>query len=216
MILWRISKHSTLDGRGGLFAGARWHSHGRPMVYLAESPAGALLEVLVHLELSPNAYPSHYGLLKVEAPTSISVRTHDVSAMSPNWLKTLIATRTIGDEWLASKSSAMLRVPSAIVPETFNMLLNPEHPDAAKVRILWHEEYPWDARLSSESAKDPSRNKVEQTWGFRINHRDTEGTEKLPNNRTIVRVYFLATTYRRLRAVESVPNGCRPDRSRCL
>ena len=147
MILWRISKHSTLDGSGGLSAGARWHSHGRPIVYLAESPAGALLEVLVHLELSPNMYPSNYGLLKIEVPKSVPVRTLGASALPPNWVQAVIATKTIGDQWLASKSSGLLRVPSAIVPETFNILLNPEHPDADKVRILWHEGYPWDARL---------------------------------------------------------------------
>ena len=58
-----------------------------------------------------------------------------------------IATRTIGDEWLASKNSAILRVPSAVVPETLNVLLNPEHADASWMRILWHSEYPWDERL---------------------------------------------------------------------
>ena len=147
MILWRISKHSTLDGGGGLSTAARWHTQGRAIVYLAESPAGALLEVLVHLELPPNAYPGHYGLLKSEAPESVSVRTVEASRLSPNWFRDMIATRTIGDEWLASKATLLLRVPSAIVPETFNVLLNPEHPDAGRIRILWHEEYPWDSRL---------------------------------------------------------------------
>src|SRR6266571_6222179 len=123
MVLWRISKHSTLDGRGGLSASARWHTQGRPIVYLAESPAGALLEALIHLELSPNAYPSHYGILKTEAPEGISVRTLGATELSPNWFRDVISTRTIGDEWLASKNTLLLRVPSAIVPETFNVLL---------------------------------------------------------------------------------------------
>lgn len=147
MILWRISTHSTLDGRGGLFASARWHTQGRPTVYLAESPAGALLEALVHLELSPNAYPAHYGLLKAEAPDGISVRTLEVAGLSSNWFMDLVETRTIGDEWLTVRETLLLRVPSAIVPETFNVLLNPEHPDANHVRILWHEKHPWDARF---------------------------------------------------------------------
>ena len=147
MILWRISKHSRLDGRGGLFASARWHTRGRRVVYFAESPAGALLEALVHLELPPDAYPTNYGLLKTEVRGRISVRTLQADDLSPNWFRDLIVTQTLGDEWLMSRDTLLLRVPSAIVPETSNVLLNPEHPDTNQMRILWHEEYPWDARL---------------------------------------------------------------------
>jgi len=147
MMLWRISRHSTLDGPGGLLASARWHTRGRPVVYLAESPAGALLEVLVHLELTPDSLPSHYVLLKAEAPDEISVRTLGPTDLSGDWVGDVILTRTIGDEWLASRSTVLLRVPSASVPETFNVLLNPEHPDASRLQVLWHEQYPWDTRL---------------------------------------------------------------------
>lgn len=147
MMLWRISRHSTLDGHGGLLASARWHTQGRSIVYLAESPAGALLEALVHLELTPDSYPAHYSLLKAEAPDEISVRTLGAAELTGDWTRDVILTRTLGDEWLASHSTALLRVPSAIVPETFNVLLNPEHPDAGRLQVLWHEQYPWDARL---------------------------------------------------------------------
>jgi len=58
-----------------------------------------------------------------------------------------ITARTIGDEWLASKGTALLRVPSAIGLETFNVLLNPKHAEAGRVQVLWSEKYPWDARL---------------------------------------------------------------------
>jgi RES domain-containing protein len=148
MFFWRISNHATLDGRGGLVASARWHTEGRAIVYLAESAAGALVEALVHLELDPRRLPKFYRLLKAQAPDDLPVSTI-TSAELPKgkWKLDQIATRTIGDEWLASKSSALLRVPSAIVPETFNLLLNPEHADAAQVQVLWHSEYPWDERL---------------------------------------------------------------------
>jgi RES domain-containing protein len=142
MILWRISRHSTLDGHGGLLASARWHTRGQPIVYLAESPAGALLEVLVHLELTVDSLPSHYGLLKAEAPDETSLRTLGPLDLSEDWVSDVILTRSIGDEWLASGSEVLLRVPSAIVPETFNVLLNPTHPDAGRVQALWHQEYP--------------------------------------------------------------------------
>ena len=148
MFLWRISNHRTLEGRGGLVASARWHTEGRAIVYLAESPAGALIEALVHLELNPTSLPKFYRLLKAQAPDGLPVHTITSSELQEgNWIRDQITTRTIGDEWLASKSSALLRVPSAIVPETFNLLLNPEHVDAAQVHVLWHSEYPWDERL---------------------------------------------------------------------
>jgi RES domain-containing protein len=147
MILWRISNHGTLDGRGGLLASARWHTQGREIVYLAESPAGAFAEALVNLELDSNDLPSSYKLLKSEAPdgiSTVSVRQTDIAA---TWIEDFVLTRTIGDEWLASNKSALLRVPSAIIPETYNFLLNPNHPEAAGVKVLSYLEYPWDHRL---------------------------------------------------------------------
>jgi RES domain-containing protein len=149
MYLWRISNHSTLDGAGGLTASARWHTEGRRIIYLAETPAGALVEALVHLELTPARLPKYYRLLKAEAPDNTGLSTILRSALPTSWLTKYLVTRTLGDNWLATTTTALLRVPSAIVPETFNVLLNPAHPDAHQVQVLWHAEYPWDARLLS-------------------------------------------------------------------
>ena len=149
MFLWRISNHATLDGRSGLIASARWHTEGRRIVYLAESPPGALVEHLVHLELNPARLPKFYRLLKAEAPGDLPIRTLAATDLGADWINDQVVTRTAGDGWLASKSGALLRVPSAILPETFNVLLNPGHADASRIRILWHAEHPWDARLLS-------------------------------------------------------------------
>ena len=147
MLLWRISNHATLDGEGGLIASARWHTQGHPVLYLAETPAGALVEVLVHLELDPSHMPRSYKLLKAEAPDDISRQEIGKANLGQNWTQDLLATRKLGDEWLRSRVTALLRVPSAIVPETFNLLLNPHHPQASQVRIVSHRDYPWDKRL---------------------------------------------------------------------
>jgi RES domain-containing protein len=144
VFLWRISNHDALDGRGGLLASARWHTRGRPIVYLATTPAGALVESLVHLELRPNHLPASYRLLKAEAPADVHILRID---LSENWRQDLLISRSKGDEWLAAGETALLEVPSAILPETFNILLNPVHPDAMRVRVLWHEAYPFDQRL---------------------------------------------------------------------
>jgi RES domain-containing protein len=147
MIFWRISNHKSLDGAGGLLASARWHFRGHPVVYLAESPAGALLEVLVHLELDYSALPRAYRMLKVEAPDDIAGRSIAESALPVRWKESAVDTRRVGTEWLVSRGTALLRVPSAIVPETYNFLLNPGHPEAGRAVILWHRKYPWDSRL---------------------------------------------------------------------
>lgn len=150
MFLWRISNHRTLDGRGGLETSARWHTQGRPIVYLAESVAGALLEVLVHLELSPLHLPKSYRLLKIESPDDISIEALTSINLGEHWANDETLTRTIGDQWLASKRTALLRVPSAIVPETRNVLLNSAHEEARRMKIVSRREYPWDLRLISK------------------------------------------------------------------
>jgi RES domain-containing protein len=147
MVLWRISNHTTLGGRGGLLASARWHTLGRPIIYLAESPAGALTEVLVHLELAPDELPRGYKLLKIDVPDDLVVARLAATKLPKRWKDELTITRTIGDKWLASRKTALLRVPSVIVPETFNVLLNPEHPAARRIKILPYQKYPWDKRL---------------------------------------------------------------------
>jgi len=147
MLLWRISNYSSLDGRGGFIADGRWHFQGTPVVYLAESPAGALLEVLVHLELDITGLPAGYKLLKIEAPPDLLPEKLNEAEFPSRWRENPRVTAEMGTKWLRRGETAMLRVPSAIVPETFNVVLNPLHPTAAKLKILWHRSYPWDSRL---------------------------------------------------------------------
>ncbi len=148
MILWRISNYLDLSGLGGLRAAARWHKAGAAIVYTASSPASALLEVLVHLELNdPLQLPSHYQLLKIIVPDSLEMASVEESSLAPNWRENVFATRDIGDSWLRTKSTALLAVPSALVPDTKNYLLDPQHLDAKKISIVGHGRFPFDFRL---------------------------------------------------------------------
>jgi RES domain-containing protein len=147
MILWRISNYASLDGRGGLIASARWHTAGRPVVYLAETPTGALTEILVHLEVQASQFPKTYKLLKVEVPSEAAISVISETKLTLSWRHNPSVTRRIGDDWLRMGKTALLRVPSAIAPETWNVLLNPRHPDAAAIKVLWQQEHPWDVRL---------------------------------------------------------------------
>ncbi len=145
MLLWRISRHAELSGKGGLHAPGRWHHRGAPIVYLAETPAGALLEVCVHT--AANDVPPSYTLIALDVEKSASIKTLDADTLPKDWIERIEITRDIGSEWLRSMRSALLRVPSALLPATSNVLLNPLHPDAARIRIESAFDFPFDPRI---------------------------------------------------------------------
>ncbi len=144
MILWRISRHRDLSGAGGLKAPGRWHYAGQPVVYLAETPASALLEVCVHT--SANDVPPAFTLLRIEGP-NVKVPAIHPGNLPLDWRTNQEATRDLGTAWLRKNGSVLLQVPSAIVPETTNFLFNPSHSDAAKFNIAETFSYPFDVRL---------------------------------------------------------------------
>ena len=145
MRLWRLSRYVSLDGRGGLFAAGRWHSQGRPVLYAATSPSGALIEVLVHLDVEPEEIPDGYRLLGIDVPAGEmnDARGEAIVDRPSN----LDRSRALGDAWLHSCSSLLYRVPSAIISHTENVLINPAHPDMTKVVLGIDEPFTFDGRL---------------------------------------------------------------------
>jgi RES domain-containing protein len=148
--LWRISRYADLAGEGGRKGSGRWHTRGKPIVYLAETPAGAMLETIVHLmDLDREEHgnlPSTYDLIKVEAPDGISAKPLNALA-AVGWQDRIEVSQKIGDAWLALMETALARVPSAIMPYTWNYLLNPGHPDAKQVAIAEVIKERFDNRL---------------------------------------------------------------------
>jgi RES domain-containing protein len=148
VIVWRISNYLDISSKGGLRAPARWHNAGVPVVYTASSPASALLEVLVHLELNdPEHLPDSYQLLRIDVPDSVAITNIDEGHLDPGWRNLLELTRAAGDNWLSGATSALMSVPSAIVPHTQNYLINPAHRDTKKIKINSHGNFPFDFRL---------------------------------------------------------------------
>jgi RES domain-containing protein len=143
--LWRVSNHASLDGTRGLRASGRWHNRGKRIVYCAPNPATALLEILVHAEIDIQDIPVTIRYLEIEAPDSIAVESLDVSGAGPGWQQE--KSRRLGDEWLSSKRSALLRVPSVIVPATWNVLINPAHFESGHIRIVRTHRHVFDRRL---------------------------------------------------------------------
>lgn len=131
---WRIVKTKfaahAFDGEGARLYGGRWNSVGVSMVYTAESVSLAVLEMLVHLDNS-NVLPA-YSLCAINFDDSVVTRL-DRSRLPANWKDSPPPPEllTIGDTWVASRSSAVLEVPSAVVERESNYLINPDHPDFA-------------------------------------------------------------------------------------
>lgn len=150
MRLWRVSNHADLSGDGGRRADGRWHERGRPAVYLAEHAALTLLEVLVHLEIDPEDIPSRYQLLTAEVPDTITVEELAEAKLAvriANWRHAPDETRKLTRSWFSERRTALLRVPSVIVPAAYNYLLNPLHPAAEEITVIARQTVQYDVRL---------------------------------------------------------------------
>jgi RES domain-containing protein len=142
MRLWRISNYMDLSGRGGLFTAARWNHLNTPIVYCADHPASALLEILVNS--NPENWPDSFQLLDIEAPDDIQIVEPDLPT---EWRQDSELTRDIGTRFISERSGVLMRMPSAILPFCFNYLLNPSLAEAAGVRIAGVSRHPIDQRL---------------------------------------------------------------------
>lgn len=148
MTLWRISRYADLSGRGGLHAAGRWHTRGTPIVYLSDHPATCLLEMLVQVGHSGNV-PHTYQWLRVDVT---GVAMLDVDSLPVDWSQRLEHTQALGDAWLAAGTSALLRVPAVVAPDTSNVLLNPRHQHARDCHVREFVPYPVDPRLAHGAA----------------------------------------------------------------
>lgn len=147
---WRIVKRkhakTAFNGEGARLFGGRWNNPGVPMVYTAESRSLAVLEVLVHLD-SPDLL-TKYVVLEVTIAEPL-IRRVDWQDLPKNWRADPAPSRlrAMGDAWVRQASSAALQVPSAVVPAESLFLLNPRHPEFAKLEIGKPIHFPFDPRL---------------------------------------------------------------------
>lgn len=142
MRVWRISNFVDLSGRGGLIGPGRWHSLGTPIVYCADHPSTALLEILVHA--TRQTVPDFYQLIEIDIPNDIRLQS---AALQEGWETDLSFTQRTGTDFVLANREAILAVPSAIMPKARNYLLNPGHADAARIVVVNIYRYPFDSRL---------------------------------------------------------------------
>lgn len=145
--LSRVKYVDDLSGRGAALFGYRWNSKGIEMVYTAQSRALAMAEVAVHLTLA--TLPDDYMMIEIEIPDGIEFATIDVNTLELDWnsYPYSLKTQQIGDDFVRSGKACVLKVPSAVVKGDFNFLLNPNHSDIKKIKIIGTMEFPFDQRI---------------------------------------------------------------------
>ena len=154
MRLYRLgsTRHPVWDGTGAGLSGGRWNQPGVQVIYTAASLSLAMLERLVQWkDLEETVF--------IEAIVPHDVAIEDLMAAPPaNWraMHSPEAARA-GGAWAASGRTALLRVPSVVVPREANYLVNPLHPDAARITLGALEELEWDARLFGPPARQARR-----------------------------------------------------------
>ena len=141
MLVYRIEREkylsSTLSGIGAsVTKGYRWNSLHTKLVYTAESRALAVLEVSVHLDLSQDMPLDRYSI-EIEIPNDFLILEVNAEDLPSGWdaKPPTNITQIIGDDFVEQGEAAVLKVPSSIIPQESNYLINPSHPDAKRIKV---------------------------------------------------------------------------------
>jgi RES domain-containing protein len=151
---WRITKAkhaaTAFTGGGAKAYGGRWNSPGTAAVYTAGSTSLAILEMLVPLQAQD--LMRRYVVFEVSFDEMLMTSV-DPATLPKSWRKSPspASVQPVGDEWVAEGSSAVMRLPSVNVPSEWNYLLNPAHPDFAKIAIGPKQQIKLDPRLVKTS-----------------------------------------------------------------
>ena len=147
MTVYRFAAASycnDISGEGASIYGGRWNSIGIPVVYTSQTISLSLLEMLIHT--------GNYEEIKSKKLVSISIPDQGienlpVAGLPKNWQSDIDYCRDIGDSFLTSGKSLLLKVPSAVVPEEMNILINPRHPLFKKVSVVTSRGFNFDSRM---------------------------------------------------------------------
>ena len=146
---WRIVKEkhaaTAFSGKGAADSGGRWNSRGVPVVYTSNTKSLAALETLVHLN---PPVPFKYVAIRIQFDDAL-VEIVRAKALPPDWQTEPPppSTKAMGDAWARAARSAVLALPSVIIPGELNYLLNPAHPDFKTISLGKTEPFAFDSRL---------------------------------------------------------------------
>lgn len=137
----------AFTGEGARDHPGRWNHKGFPVIYAAETRALAALEFFIRL--TPKSRDEELVIITAEIPERLSTEKLELSSLPPGWDSVPFSgfTRKFGTVWLDENRTAVLFVPSVILPEEHNVLLNPVHPDFKKIRVNVPRTFTYDRRV---------------------------------------------------------------------
>ncbi|MEO0803689.1 MAG: RES family NAD+ phosphorylase [Cyanobacteria bacterium J06642_2] len=151
MLVWRLCKsrwaESAFSGEGARRVGGRWNHKGVAVVYAARSLSLAALELFVHLE--PEDRPDDLVQISAEIPEGVSRRKLTPADLPKNWraYPAPSALQTLGSQWVRSGETAILELPSVVIPNEMNVLLDPSHEDFQDITVNSPEPFFFDPRM---------------------------------------------------------------------
>lgn len=150
MIVYRLAREEyskDLSGIGAELTGGRWNYKGTRMIYTADSRALCTAEIAVHTPVG--IIPKDYKLVTIEIPDDVDYKKINAMSLPDNWKKFPHShiTQEIGDKFISENKDLCLKVPSAVVQGDFNILINPNHRDFKKIKIINIERFDFDERL---------------------------------------------------------------------
>lgn len=150
MHVFRLSRRKyagELSGKGAALSGNRWNSKGVEMIYCADSRALAMAEVVVHLPFY--LLPQDFEMLEIFIPDILKIQTVSQKELPEMWNRFPHhpKTQAIGDHFIKTNETAVLKVPSAVVQGDFNFLLNPYHKHFKKIKIKAQSPFIFDSRF---------------------------------------------------------------------
>ena len=150
MIVYRICNslyNDDLSGTGAKLFGGRWNSKGFAVLYVSQYISLAVVEMLVHNQFKD--FSVELSLLHISFPDTIEIKEIKHSKLKNNWMDDFGYTQFMGDNFLQSASDAILKIPSAVITEENNYIINPLHADFKKIKITEITSFRTDKRLFS-------------------------------------------------------------------
>jgi RES domain-containing protein len=150
MQAYRLSREKfagTLSGKGAAIKGARWNSVGVEIIYTASNRSLAMAEIAVHFTLA--TLPGDYVMITIFVPADISLQKLIETDLPVGWntFPHPPSTQAIGNKFISDAKYCVLQIPSAVTQGDYNLLINPNHPDFKKIKIIAKEKFPFDKRI---------------------------------------------------------------------
>ena len=152
MTLFRIAKHefaNDISGYGAMLFGGRWNPKGLPALYTSSFRSLALLETIVNIGRINTEICNQLSLIEIEIESK-AILELSAEKLKKNWFWDYQYTQKTGSEFLIENNFLMLKIPSVIIHQEYNVIINPKHQDFKKIKIKKIQDFPLDSRFVTQ------------------------------------------------------------------